>query len=262
MTDLKDITLQSGKILILAYDQGLEVGPSCLDEWSSHSDNIFNLAIRNGFSGIALQKGLAEQYSTIKNISKKNPSLIVKVNGKTSLYNKSSLSLLNCSLDYARKIGAKAIGYTIYVGSKHEAQMMSEASKVQEYCRETRIPFVLWSYPKLESSTEEELSAQTIAYTSRVGYELGADVVKLKFPTFESDLSRDDKVMILKGIVAMANSTKVLFQGQTFMDEESFFENVNMVYDSGADGMAIGRNIWSSEHPDLVSERLMEIWNN
>lgn len=267
MTDLKDISLQNGKILILAYDQGLEVGPSCLDEWSGNSDNIFSLAMRNGFSGIALQKGLAEQYYLKKSeTSAKIPSLIVKVNGKTSLYTKNSLSLLNCSLDYAKKIGAKAIGYTIYVGSEHESEMMSEASKIQEFCRETRTPFVLWSYPKLESlgpkDKSSELSATTIAYTARVGYELGADVVKLKFPHFEKELSREDKITILSEIVAIANSTKVLFQGQKLMDEEDFFDNVNLVRESGADGMAIGRNIWGSEHPDLVSEKLLEIWSN
>ncbi len=251
-------------IIILAYDQGMEIGPSVFDAWSVNSDNIFELAARNPFDGIVLQKGLAEHYSKkykINNIlSYKVPPLIVKVNGKTSIDPDSELSLLNCSLDYALELGAKAIGYTLYLGSRKESEMMVEASKVQEYCRSNKLPFILWAYPKLSYAKELELDPKTISYCSRVAYEMGADLVKLKLPVFNESFSLSDKIEILSEIVMQANTTKVLFQGGKHTERSEFIENVRMLRESGASGMAIGRNIWSHPMPDELTKEIFELW--
>ena len=55
------------------------------------------------------------------------PPLIVKLNGKTSFHKgEEPLSLQLCTVDKAIQLGAKAVGYTIYVGSEHEEKMMQE----------------------------------------------------------------------------------------------------------------------------------------
>lgn len=252
------------KKIILAYDQGMEIGPKVFDSWSANAENIFDLASRHNFAGIALQKGPSEMYSEkfkLKKLLSYNvPPLIVKVNGKTSINSDSDKSVLNCSLDYALELGAKSIGYTIYLGSRFESEMISEASKVQEFCRANSVPFILWSYPKIFQKSELDLLPETISYCSRIAFELGADYVKLKYPKFDADITREDKVAILSEIVAMANTCKVLFQGGQLSSKEEFLNNCSIINQSGANGMAIGRNIWSSTTPDDIIKEVFEIW--
>ncbi len=78
--DLMGIFLKEGKSLIIAYDQGLEHGPSSdFDNRNVDPSFIIDIASKGGFNGIALQKGMAEKYYDGK------VPLIVKVNGKSRL---------------------------------------------------------------------------------------------------------------------------------------------------------------------------------
>ena len=252
------------KIILFAYDQGLELGPSVFDPWSQDVNNIFELVSRHPFDGIILQKGLAEIYSQKfklnKLLSYKVPNLIVKVNGKTSLYEDNDRSMINCSLDYALELGAKGIGYTLYLGSKFESKMISEASKVQEYCRSNQIPFILWAYPKIHKKPDLNLSPDVVSYSARVALELGADYAKLKFPKFDIKMSREDKVNYFRNITKIANDTQVLFQGGKQIEEDDFIENCTILKDSEIAGMAVGRNLWQSKTPDDIINKVFKIW--
>ena len=72
-----------------------------------------DIAVKGGFNGIVFQKGVAE-----KSYDGKVP-LIIKVNAKSSLPKSEPNSKQNCSVEYAvASLGAKAVGYTIYLGSR------------------------------------------------------------------------------------------------------------------------------------------------
>ncbi len=265
MINLNKLQNENGKILILSYDQGYEIGPDCLNAWNSDIINIFNLAVPSIFKGIVLQKGIGEIYSQHYHTAprtKKPSELILKVNGHTGFAKNSMISPLNCSLDYAESLGVGGIGYTIYFGSDQEHEMIREASMVQEYCREKSIPFILWAYPKFSQHTEDELHPKNIAYTARLGLELGADIVKLKYPSFDDNISQDEQVFILKEIVNLANPIKAVFQGGKKVATEKFLENARTIQASGAAGMIVGRNIWGSEDPKAVANALSAIWQD
>jgi len=72
--------LRKGKGILLAYDQGLEHGPSKdFNEKSVDPAYILEIAEKGKFTGIIFQKGVAEKYYDGK------VPLVIKVNGKTSL---------------------------------------------------------------------------------------------------------------------------------------------------------------------------------
>ena len=55
--------LKNGRCLILAYDQGLEHGPT--EDFNDRNVDpafIVDIANRGGYTGLALQKGTAEKY--------------------------------------------------------------------------------------------------------------------------------------------------------------------------------------------------------
>ena len=65
-----DKFLENGKSLIIAYDQGLEHGPSSdFDNRNVDPAFIVEIASKGGFNGLALQKGVAERSWTARSRS-------------------------------------------------------------------------------------------------------------------------------------------------------------------------------------------------
>ncbi|MBI2622218.1 fructose-bisphosphate aldolase, partial [Candidatus Microgenomates bacterium] len=83
MFDLSKITT-NGRALFLAYDQGMEHGPTDFDDKSVDPQNILQIAVNGGFNAIIFQKGVAEKYYMGTPFAQKIP-LILKLNGKTNL---------------------------------------------------------------------------------------------------------------------------------------------------------------------------------
>src|SRR5437016_13889645 len=119
--------LRGGKSLLLAYDQGLEHGPSAdFDERNVDPSFVMDIAVKGGFNGVVFQKGVAERFYTGK------VPLIVKLNGKSNIPKGEPLSRQVCSVEYAVSRGAKGVGYTLYLGSAHEPEMFDDVGRQQK----------------------------------------------------------------------------------------------------------------------------------
>jgi len=75
--------LQKGKALFLAYDQGIEHGPTDFNDKNVDPNYIINIAKKGKYNALILQKGIAEKYK--QEIKKSKIPLIVKLNGKTNI---------------------------------------------------------------------------------------------------------------------------------------------------------------------------------
>jgi DhnA-type fructose-1,6-bisphosphate aldolase and related enzymes len=115
--------------VFLAYDHGLEHGPTDFNEVNVSPKYIIDLANKAEVDAIILLKGSAIHYYNKKNV---NMPLILKLNGKTRLYEGEPFSTQNTSVEEAVKLGASAVGYTVYWGSKYEKYMLREFGKIEE----------------------------------------------------------------------------------------------------------------------------------
>src|SRR5436190_17605010 len=107
----------NGTAIFLPYDQGLEHGPRDFFANPAAADPqyIVKLAVEGGFNGIAVQIGMAEKFYW--DYAGEVP-LILKLNGKTEIPpDTDALSPVNASVEDAIRLGADAVGYTLYVGS-------------------------------------------------------------------------------------------------------------------------------------------------
>jgi len=238
--------MKNDKTLILAYDQGLEHGPTDFNDLNVDPAYILETAQQGKFSALVLQKGIAEKYYTRKYF---NVPLILKLNGKTNFVRGDPIAPQLCSVKEAMKLGAKAVGYTIYVGSVHEAEMFREFEKIEEEAHEHGLPVIAWMYPRGEA-VKDELERNTLAYAARIGLELGADIIKMKYNHNPDDL---------KWIIKSAGKTKVVIAGGLKEDETVLLGSVKEIMDSGASGLAIGRNIWQSNKPIEITKKIKEI---
>ena len=247
--NLKKI-MKNGKTLILAYDQGLEHGPTAdFNEKNVDPNYIIDIAKKGKFNALAVQKGIAEKYN--EEIMKSKIPLIVKLNGKTRLSKGEPISEQLGTVKEAIKLGAIAVGYTIYIGSEFESEMLEDFSEIQKDAHKKGLPVILWIYPR-GKAVKDDTSKEMMSYAARVGLEIGADIVKIKY---------NGKVNDLKWAVKSAGKTKVVIAGGVKSGEKDFLNDVKKIVKSGASGMAIGRNIWQSEKPiDLTKKVKKIIW--
>ena len=241
--------LHKDRALFLAYDHGFEHGPADLIGKSIDPEYILDLAVSGKYTGIILQKGIAEKYYRGTKYQKAVP-LILKINGKTNIPQTADpYSSINCSVDYAKRLGAKAVGYTIYLGSKYEEKMLADFGKIQEQAHQLKMAAIAWIYPR-GSAVEDETSPEMTAYAARVGLELGADMIKIKYSGSEQAFRK---------AVQSAGKTKVVLSGGSKTGEEEFLNTVKSVIKAGATGIAVGRNVFQHQDPLAITEEIKKI---
>ena len=242
---LKKIT-KNGKALILACDQGFEHGPIDFNIKNIDSKYIFDIALEGEYTAIAVQAGIADKYYHGK--YRKIP-LIVKLNAKTRFDDKDPVSYQHTTVEHAVKLGASAVGYTIYLGSSKEQDMFREFAKITEEAHKHGLASVCWMYPR-GISIENELDTGVLAYGARIALELGADMVKLKY---NNDLKG------MEWVVKSAGECKTVIAGGTKTSDEKFLKLVKDTLECGAVGLAVGRNVWQHENPLKITREIKKI---
>ena len=244
---------RDGNLLILAYDHGLEHGPTDFEPNPASADpeKVFEVATHSAVTALAVHKGLAETYYSDY---EDDVPLLLKINGNSSLGERDDYySPKQCTVRYAvEELGADAVGYTMYAGSDHEDEMWEDFREVQEEARKYDVPVVMWAYPRGHGiENKEEYDGDTdpdvIAYAARLGLELGADVVKCKYPG-----SKEDTEKVLRNTGEM----KFVMSGGSKRSDEAFLEDVSNVIDAGGNGLAVGRNIFQREDPEGILDKL------
>jgi class I fructose-bisphosphate aldolase len=238
--------LTKGKAMFLAYDQGLEHGPTDFNLKNVDPGYILDIAKKAKYNAVILQKGIAEKYYAPY---KHEVPLILKINGKTQIPKIAPISPQVCSVAHAVKIGAAAIGYTIYDGSPLEPKIFENFGKIQEEAHDYGLPVVAWMYPRGEFIKDPE-SNEIIAYCARTGLELGADFVKIHY---------NGDAEGFKWVVKSAGKTKVFVAGGLKADTNILLQKTKEIMDAGASGLAIGRNIWQHEEPLKITKAIKKI---
>ena len=246
--------VRNGTLAVLPLDQGLEHGPTDFfpNPDALDSDFQFRLAVEGEYSAIALGIGLAEKY--MKEYCGRVP-LILKLNGKTNIADDAeAVSPLSASVEDAVRLGADAVGFTLYVGSPREDVGVRDFQKVRQDCERLGMPIVMWAYPRGRAVEAKGGKGTLFAqdYAARVAEELGADIVKLHEPDEDNPRSpepyrslREPAPQRLRRVVRSAGRVMVLFSGGVKQDNDAaVLRKVGLYMDSGATGVMFGRNMW------------------
>ena len=255
----------NGTLLIVPLDQGLEHGPRDFFPNPPSADPTYQLRLarEGGFSGIALQVGLAEKY--LAPFAGQVP-LVLKLNGKTEIPTEPApLSPLLASVEDAVRLGADAIGYTLYVGSPRQADDFVQFGAVRREAECYGMPIIVWAYPRGEAVEARggRDSLYAIDYAARVALEVGADVVKVNFPKIdpakdkqapkpysEMDITEEEAI---GHIVASAGKVLVIFSGGEHVADDELLRKARRGMEAGAAGLIFGRNIWQRPYDDAVA---------
>ncbi|WP_163507157.1 class I fructose-bisphosphate aldolase [Fodinicola acaciae] len=262
--------LRNGTALFLPYDQGLEHGPRDFFANPAASDPkyIMRLALAGGFNGIAIQIGLAEKFYW--DYAGEIP-LILKLNGKTDIPSSDrALSPLHATVADAVRLGADAVGYTLYVGTPAQEADFGQYQQVRRDAQRYGMPLIVWAYPRGSAVDAKggKDSFYAVDYAARTAAELGADLVKVNFPhpekrtgvqrAYDTEFTSQQAI---DSVVRSANRTLLLVSGGARNDDVSMLEKARQSMEAGATGLIFGRNVWQRDHDESLRfvERLHDI---
>lgn len=245
-----------GAMLLLSVDQGLEHGPG---DFFANPEALdphvpWDLAREGGFSGIVAHVGVVERY--LRPFAGIVP-LVLRVNGRTNIPSDAhALSPFTASVEDALRLGADAVGYTLYVGSPAQVADIANFASLREECNRVGLPLIVWASPRGEAIERRggRYSLYAIDYGARVAEELGADVVVLNPPFVNPDRDAESPKPYnahgltteeaLRKVIASAGRTMALVAGGERKHDDDLLDRARRAMDAGATGLVVGRNIW------------------
>jgi fructose-bisphosphate aldolase, class I len=260
----------NGTALFLPYDQGFEHGPRdfFVNPVATDPKYVIRLALEGQFNGIVLQIGLAEKF--YRDFAGELP-LVLKLNGKTDIpSDDAALSPVHAGVADAVRLGADAVGYTLYVGTPAQEQDFAQYRQVRADAERLGMPLIVWAYPRGSAVKGKggKDSFYAVDYAARVASELGADVVKVNFPHPDKQTGAPDEYgatfstqEAIDAVVRSANRTMVLVSGGAKAGDEAMLDKARQSMEAGATGLIFGRNVWQREHDDSLRfvERLRAV---
>ncbi len=259
----------TGKFVILPVDQGFEHGPArsfAMNPPAYDPRYHFQLAIDAGCNAFAAPLGLLE--AGVAEYAGEIP-LILKVNNHDVLNDeKDPAPSMTASVKDALRLGAAAVGLTIYPGSTQEKSMYEEARAIGEEAKANGLPLVIWSYPRGSGiSKQGETALDVVAYAAQIAAQLGANIIKVKPPTAFIEQAEAKKVYDSQKIpleplsariqhvmqAAFAGRRIVIFSGGVKETDDSLLNTVRGINDGGGYGSIIGRNSFQRPKAEAIA---------
>jgi len=244
-----EITRGTGRLMLFAGDQKVEhlnddfYGEG-VPEDDADPEHLFRIAAQAKIGVFATQLGLIARYG----MDYRDVPYLVKLNSKTNLVETAQADPfsnlwydVDQVVEFKENSGLKilGVGYTIYLGSEFEAEMLVQAAQIIYDAHQHGMLSVLWIYPR-GTAVKDEKDPHLIAGATGVGACLGTDFVKVNYPKKEGEKSAE----IFKEAIKAAGRTRVVCAGGTSDEAETFLKKLyDQIHISGAQGNATGRNI-------------------
>jgi class I fructose-bisphosphate aldolase len=192
--------------------------------------------VGTGVNAVVVHKGLVR---TIAPCLRGAPdvALIVHLCASTAQAPDPNEKQLVCTVQEALALGADAVSVHVNLGAVTESQMLRDFAEVAERCHGLHIPLLAMVYargPKLRVQFSEAFNA----HCARLGYEMGADFVKVQYTGDRASFARVVKAVPIPVVIA---------GGPMMGSERELLQMVWEALDAGGAGLSIGRNIFGAD---------------
>lgn len=240
------INRNTGRTVIVPMDHGISVGP--IDGLKDMKRAIQQVA-EGGANAIVEHKGLVSEGHRGKG---QDIGLIIHLSASTNLSPTPHAKTLVCSVEEAIKLGADAISIHVNLGDGQEKEMLYDFGKISYDSRTWGIPLLAMIYPRGDK-IKDEYDVEVIKHAARVGYEMGADIVKVSY-TGSKETFRE----VIEGC-----SIPVVIAGGEKMDSDrDILEMVKGSIEAGGAGVSIGRNVFQHKDPKSMVQAISAVVND
>ncbi len=254
----------TGKMVILPVDQGFEHGPArsfAVNPPAYDPRYHIELAVEAGLNAFAAPLGMLECASEVA----PGFPLILKANSANS-WATTKDQAVTATVDDALRLGACAMGFTIYPGSDAFFDMVEEIREIANEAKSVGLAVVVWSYPRGgELSKAGETALDVTAYAAHMAALIGAHIIKVKLPT--DHIEQKDAVSAYKDgdwstmakrvahVVqcCFAGRRLVVFSGGATKGEDGVAQDARDILGGGGNGSIIGRNTFQRPRADALA---------
>ena len=238
---MNQIMAADGRSLIVALDHGI-AGVSPLGSLREPV-SIVSQVVEAGADAIITTPGIAGLCAPCLG----RAGLILRIDaGPTALTGNWNEMQVALEIDEALRLGAAAVIMMGIAGAEGESQSLANLARVAARCSQWGVPLVAEMLPG--GFAAGEVTIEQIAIAARLGAELGADLIKIRYQG-PSDAFRTVIESCYRPVVILGGSKQ---------SPEALEAEMQQALQCGAAGAAIGRNIWQHPNPAAMTRRLRE----
>jgi DhnA family fructose-bisphosphate aldolase class Ia len=151
------------------------------------------------------------------------------------------------TVDTALRMDADAVAVSIFFGRGGETATMRYLGELTERCSRFGMPVLAEMMPPQEDAYD----GKAVAHAARIGFELGADIVKTNYCGDVDEFRR----------VVDSSPVPILTAGgpKKGGGDNGTLQLVREVKEAGAAGVAIGRRVWQSDDPESLVRQIHTI---
>lgn len=228
----------SGRTVMLAVDHGYFMGPTTgLEQLDKAVGPLLPYA-----DTLMLTRGALRYFI--------DPAvdipITLRVSGGTSILNKQLLHEGTvCNMEEAVRLNASCVAFSILVGAEYERDTVLEFTRMVDQARPYGIP----SLCVTAVGRDMVRDARYMALASRMGAELGADIIKTYY---------------VDGFEKVIGScpVPVVIAGGKKIPERDALKMAHDAVAAGAAGVDMGRNIFQSENPVAMIQAVRTVVHN
>jgi fructose-bisphosphate aldolase/2-amino-3,7-dideoxy-D-threo-hept-6-ulosonate synthase len=245
---------QSGKMVLVPLDDSLLAGPT--NGLETLSTKIAKIASSSPNAVMGFQ-GLLKNYS---NLIGQVPTILNLTASTTNITH--TKKVLVGSLELAVMLDVQAVAVHVNISSRYESSMLKDFGNIAMECDKLGIPLMGIMYPRKENedgtdnnyldlkSTDRLKYVKLVAHAARVGFELGADIIKTQYTgDFES----------FRAVTEACKPLPVLVAGGLPVDILEMLEIAEGAIKGGARGISFGRNIFTRDDPQYYIQAIQKI---
>ncbi len=230
-----------GRCLLVPLDHGPWLGPV---EGIVQPKAVVKELLAGGANALLVSPGFARAVEPVLDPA---TAVVLRVSLAMGLAPDATQETPVATVDTALRMDADAVAVSIFFGRGGETATMRYLGELTERCSRFGMPVLAEMMPPQEDAYD----GKAVAHAARIGFELGADIVKTNYCGNVEGFRR----------VVASSPVPILTAGgpRKGAGNDSTLQLVREVTEAGAAGVAIGRRVWQSEDPEALVRQIHTI---
>jgi len=233
----------NGRLVILPLDHGVSLGPI---PGLERPESVIRMGVRGGADALVLNKGMLR---FVEGLTENLPGIFMHLSASSRLGSASHHKVLIGTVEEALRRGADGVSIHVNLGHHNEPEMLRDFGMVGEACSQWELPLLVMVYVR-DGNGGRHVPDSAIAHAARIAAELGADIIKIPLPEDDGTLAEITSSLPIPVVIA---------GGSKIAEAPVFLERVEKAMEAGAQGVAIGRNVFQNDHPELLLRAICRI---
>lgn len=231
-----------GRTVILALDHASFMGPM---PGLEDPGAMLQIASSTGIDAVLTTFGVAKTFAA----SLGRMGLILRMDGGATMRSAKPGDLRRLfSIEDALRLGADAVACMGMIGYEEESSSLKVLSELTSQAKAWNVPVMAEMLVKRQNGGD--LTAEDVGFAMRIGVELGADFIKTNYaPPIEQ----------YRSAMQACYRPVVILGGSKTDDEADILEPIAEALEAGAQGVAVGRNVWQHSDPQAMCRALISL---